>query len=88
MPREIIIIFHLIKARKKPHSPSQVESTLKWFKCLLRDRDRDSDDRHRHRKGIEKGIVMIEIGIVMIEKGIEIGIEKGIAMIEIGIEMV
>ena len=49
VPREIIIIFHLIKARKKPHSPSQVESTLKWFKCLLRDRDRHSNDRERHR---------------------------------------
>ena len=39
----------LIKPRKKkPHSPSQVESTLKWFKCLLRDRE---------------GIAMIGIGI-------------------------
>ena len=27
-----------LHTRKKPHSPSQVESTLKWFKCLLRDR--------------------------------------------------
>ena len=34
--------------KKKPHSPSQVESTLKWFKCLLRDRE---------------GIAMIGIGI-------------------------
>ena len=44
----ILINFIKPRKKKKPHSPSQVESTLKWFKCLLRDRE---------------GIAMIGIGI-------------------------